>query len=347
MVKPDGTEEDITSGGETQEISMKNNGVYLNGIYVVKVTTANNSKMGQITIRTLYGQDTYTRKFEKNISQTIDQLSQATEKYNTINELLRAKGKNSVEELLADASQDSMLMYMAMNQIYVKDQEQEITVYFIKNYGPPYAAQYTDSSQQQVSVEKYGGFYISRFEAGDSSANSSRNSSSGISGVTVSKKDAYIYNYVTREQASTLANGMYDTNSVKSQLITGAGWDRTLNWIVETNGKTEDEVFENSSNWGNYENSTENAATNSGSSNMNYITGRSEFWKANNIYDLAGNTWEWTTGTFSNYTERPCLCLGGSYDSYGNAQNATERLYRAEDYLSEETSFRVSIYLQP
>ena len=96
VVKPDGTEEDITSGGKTQEISMKNNGVYLNGIYVVKVTTANNSKMGQITIRTLYGQDTYTRKFEKNISQTIDQLSQATEKYNTINELLRAKGKNSV-----------------------------------------------------------------------------------------------------------------------------------------------------------------------------------------------------------------------------------------------------------
>ena len=27
---------------------------------------------------------------------------------------------------------------------------------------------------------------------------------------------------------------------------------------------------------------------------MNYTTGRSEYWKANNIYDLAGNTWEWT-----------------------------------------------------
>ena len=37
---------------------------------------------------------------------------------------------------------------------------------------------------------------------------------------------------------------------------------------------------------------------------MNYTTGRSEYWKANNIYDLAGNTFEWTqeqVGTNSVY----------------------------------------------
>ena len=63
---------------------------------------------------------------------------------------------------------------------------------------------------------------------------------------------------------------------------------------METGNKTENEMIFDSRNWGNYNNSTGNATINSGTSNMNFTTGRSEYWKANNIYDLAGSPYEIT-----------------------------------------------------
>ena len=152
---------------------------------------------------------------------------------------------------------------------------------------------YTDNDANQESVNTYGGFYIARYEAGDGDANGTRRSdSSSKSNTVVSKKGAIVYNYISQTDSITRAESMY---AGKSKLISGAGWDRTLNWLIETKAKTENEVFVNSSSWGNYNDSTGNAKINSGSSNMNYTTGRNEAWKANNIYDLAGNVWELTT----------------------------------------------------
>ena len=64
-----------------------------------------------------------------------------------------------------------------------------------------------------------------------------------------------------------------------------------LNWLVETGAKEQDEVYSNSSSWGNYEDSTGAAATDSGSKQT---SGKNEAWQANNIYDLAGNYYDWT-----------------------------------------------------
>ena len=144
--------------------------------------------------------------------------------------------------------------------------------------------------------------------------------------------------------AKTLSSEMYHNNqAVNSQLVTGAGWYRTLNWLIETdNGLTEDDVLINSGNWGNYADSTGNAAINCGDKNINYTTGRSEYWKANNIYDLAGNSWEWTQQTKENVP----YALGGCfYDAMPNisAVNAYDIASNEErDYLS----FRVQLYIQ-
>ena len=82
----------------------------------------------------------------------------------------------------------------------------------------------------------------------------------------------------------------------------------------------------NSSSWGNYSNSTGGAATNAGDSAK--PGGTNEYWKVNNIYDIAGNVREWTQEKYSTGTNR--AYRGGSYNYNGDYYPATSRSYSAE-----------------
>ena len=200
--------------------------------------------------------------------------------------------------------------------------------------------QTTDNDTNQESVNTYGGFYIARYEAGDGDANGTpRSSSSSNSNTVVSKKGAIVYNYISQTDSITRAESMY---AGKSKLISGAGWDRTLNWLIETKAKTENEVFVNSSSWGNYDDSTGNAKTNSGEGNMNYTTGRNEAWKANNIYDLAGNVWDWTTEAYSSDKR---VQRGGSYCNGGSGTPASCRANDVSGQSINDFGFRPALYL--
>ena len=137
---------------------------------------------------------------------------------------------------------------------------------------------------------------------------------------------------------------MYATNShVTSQLITGAGWDRTLNWLIET-GKNEEDIIYNSTSWGNFNlGSTGNVAINSGASNFDYTTGRSEYWKSNNIYDLAGNSWEWTQ---ENIGEIGVFRSGGLAGATVTGDTpAAIRLYAKSIEVILINSFRTQLYI--
>ena len=201
--------------------------------------------------------------------------------------------------------------------------------------------QITDNDTNQESVNTYGGFYIARYEAGDGDANGTRRSSSSSnSNTVVSKKGAIVYNLISQLDSITRAESMY---AGKSKLISGAGWDRTLNWLIETKAKTENEVFGNSSSWGNYNDSTGNAKTNSGMDNMNYTTGRNEAWKANNIYDLAGNVLDWTTEAISSDGR---FYRGGSCNGNGSSRPASNRIGGdSGDSGSDLIGFRPALYL--
>ena len=160
------------------------------------------------------------------------------------------------------------------------------------------------------SVSKYGGFYIGRYELSGTVTEPTEKP-----GKTLTKTDWYnLYN-------ACRSSKLQASDKVKTQMIWGCQWDVTMNWLISSGAKTSDEVNKDSSTWGNYNNY--NAANNYTEGTAGYEknagspqnTGSSENWKANNIYDLAGNCWEWTqeAGSTDGRAYR-----GGYYNGYGS-----------------------------
>ena len=167
------------------------------------------------------------------------------------------------------------------------------------------------------SVSKYGGFYIGRYELSGTVTEPTEKP-----GKTLTKTDWYnLYN-------ACRSSKLQASDKVKTQMIWGCQWDVTMNWLISSGAKTSDEVNKNSSTWGNYSNYntannyTEGTAGYEKNAGSKQNTGSSENWKANNIYDLAGNVWEWTqeAGYASGRAGR-----GGCYNLHGSDYPASNR----------------------
>ena len=162
-----------------------------------------------------------------------------------------------------------------------------------------------DSYKEMVnSVDAYGGFYIGRYEA-----------SKGQNNLPLSKKvssnnPGSIWVQFSPQDTVGACEKLYsDNDSVQGFFPWGVNWDTMLQWLIDSKDKTQEQVVRDSSSWGNYSNDTF-----SPNAKGNY-TGVYEEAKSNNIYDLAGNNWEWTRercGT--NYVMR-----GGGYNLMGGA----------------------------
>ena len=137
------------------------------------------------------------------------------------------------------------------------------------------------------SIKQYGGFYIGRYEI-----SGSVESPTVEQGGTVLDASVAGNWYNLKKACNNVVNNEY----VKSEMIYGNQWDRVLSWLVETGAKTQEQVDSDSSSWGNYSNSSGAAATDSGTPQT---SGKNPAWKANNIYDLAGNYYEFTQYAFS------------------------------------------------
>ena len=171
------------------------------------------------------------------------------------------------------------------------------------------------------SVSKYGGFYIGRYEL----------SSEGVQKDKLPLTETNWYNLYKK------CTELNASDKVETRMIWGCQWDVTMNWLISSGAKTSNEVNKDSSSWGNYKDSTENAkvtvteedGTTTNKYGRKQNTGYSEYWKANNIYDLAGNCYEWTQEAYSaNYR----ACRGGDYVSYGSSYPASLRSVDYPDY---------------
>ena len=181
--------------------------------------------------------------------------------------------------------------------------------------------------EQLESVEKYGGFYISRYNISMSSAGKPQ---------SVSVKGAMPWVNINFDYAKKVASTIEDNEAVKSHLTFGAEYDSVLEWFIKTGVKTLAEIAKDSTEWGNHWN-TEN------SPKKVVETGSREEWCANNIYDFAGNVDEWTQEqNESSYR----VIRGGNYNNNGNNYPVAYCNYNNPNNNYNNTGFRATLYIK-
>ena len=171
------------------------------------------------------------------------------------------------------------------------------------------------------SVKTNGGFYIGRYEAGNDN------------GKVVSKKNATVYNSIKWGNSMTDETGgaveeareMYPG---KSTLVYGVQWDAIMRWISKDSILSQ--YLTNSTVKGNYNNS--NPIT----------TGSNPAYQIKNIYDMAGNVWEWTMEAYNTYSR---VVIGGDYNNTGSVFPVTYRDNNYPNNSNNNIGFRVALYV--
>ena len=178
------------------------------------------------------------------------------------------------------------------------------------------------------------------------------------SGKITSKAGEIPYYHADFTTAMEMSKNMYDTEYVTSGLITGTMWDRMMNFITTDQSSYSDLK---STSWGNYNNNTTvtyiagqgrylpfdlnngSITTRATVADASYHSGirttaSSEGVKKKNLYDMAGNLWEWTVESayisitnpvdtmqnlrggslIHNYSERP-VCYRGCDNAFNGS----------------------------
>ncbi len=234
----------------------------------------------------------------------------------------------------------------------------------------------TNSSDSELyqnmlkSVYTNGGFWIGRYEAGyevDESKgetaidyNNDYYVEHPITKKVVIQKNKFPYNWMRREQAQELATGMnYD--GCTSSLIFGVQWDLMIKYIEMKNPEQKDNLTTDSKSIGNYKNNLWNITNENAKyiielgttykacplkkeyeSNVMLTTGADESFGLGNVYDIAGNMWEWTLEFYND--DKPWVSRGGSYFDLGSKYPAEYRLGREVNYSDRNIGFRVGVW---
>ena len=172
----------------------------------------------------------------------------------------------------------------------------------------------TEYNQMLASIEEYGGFYIGRFELSGTVESPKVQRGTSDTDMPLANTDWYdLYKACKKLSANE--------NVVKSRMVWGCLWDETCKFIAKGN------IYDvtNSGSWGNYVSSNGNAAVVVDGQNKygtKQMPGYSEYWKAKNIYDFAGNVKEWTQEAYSIQSR---TARGGACDNYAHSHPATYR----------------------
>ncbi len=239
-----------------------------------------------------------------------------------------------------------------------------------------------DYQEMRTSVIKNGGFYIGRYEAGVEGDTPRTNKANGTSKMVV-QRDKFPYNYVgwgssmsnyednitdnSKNQghgALYLSKHMYDGKDVgvTPTLCYGIQWDATLAFIGDekynqdstkkgnysNNAWTIDrETAKSSSDYGGtwkpISEETNKTKTKTASEKILLTTGASEDFKTKNIYDLAGNVYEWTNEADSTYYR---VSRGGNYNDNGTNYPVSSRIVSGPTGWIVTLGFRPALYIK-
>lgn len=152
------------------------------------------------------------------------------------------------------------------------------------------------------SVNKYGGFYIARYET---SISKNKDSSKYVATTIQNRAPWTSVSYSTAQDVAMKTSAELGYTDCKTEIMNSYAWDTTLKWIdLSLSGYSE------SLNYGNY------------SGNIAY-TGATKTDMVNNICDISGNVKEWTSEKYiGNSNSNECRAVrGGSATSNKSASN--------------------------
>ena len=323
--------------------------------------------------------------YTKEVSVEVNQFKNTYEYMNKNTEVTYPDGKVWVPEgfRIADDSSDNI-----QGGVVIEDKDGNQFVWvpvdtidnykrtcYLYNSTYPYEQCSEDLPEdEKISVEKYKGFYIGRYEAGDKESTEAKTlrSSNDVTKTVTIKKGQAPYNYVTPEEAISLAEGFakqqkYSEN-IKTKLVSSYAWDTTISFIQKTVND-----YASNSPQGNYMNTRFEYIDITGESKSTWGIGilipTGLTTSVCNIYDMGGNVEEWTTekflptgykveevpvegtedgNTIPSSTKKYNACRGGNFcnmnpsDPSGGASGCRRW---DKDEAKKNIGFRVSLFL--
>ena len=200
---------------------------------------------------------------------------------------------------------------------------------------------------EKTSVERYKGFYIGRYEAGDKESTVAKTlrSSNDVTKTVTIKANQAPYNNVRRTQAVSLAEGFATKQGykAKTKLVSSYAWDTTIAFLQKVNSD-----YGSSSEEGNYYDTTFSytditGAKKTKASNSQVLVPTGQTTPVCNIYDMGGNVYELTTESYSD-TDRPCAERGGGYGGIFALGSAGDRS-NYSGYARDDVGFRLTLFM--
>jgi type II secretory pathway pseudopilin PulG len=238
----------------------------------------------------------------------------------------------------------------------------------VDDYGTDFFIQTNEEESLVVNTAK--GFWVSRYEMGiDNIERENGVAQTSDDWITMkSQQGLEPIRNIKQKEALELANNWLVNSSVQSGLITGTQWDimcKFIGWDIA------DGQIASCSTWGNYYDSTSiisivwhsdpddltyNGWTNSSFSKVSssisiFATGMYKLsnivdTSQKNIYDIAGNLWEWTTEVSGISSENRIL-RGGSVKGRATYDTATRRVGNLKKIYSRwDIGFRIVLYVK-
>ena len=243
--------------------------------------------------------------------------------------------------------------------------------------------QYTTQKQKMLkSVYQNGGFWVAKYEAGITENRTTKNDAIAVDPKSKSNLYPYTYVTRTQaKKLAEMVIYTKNATTYKGSLMFGVQWDLVLKFIENKLSATDIEIVSklnsNSTIIGNYNNSTftinrgryavyssytlnstwneynipitnfvdtnSNKLSLSSGNGILLTTGAVDQNCLMNIYDIAGNVWEWTLEDTSD-SNYPCANRGGNYNGTGSENPASNRNSNITTSSGSRVGFRISLY---